>query len=467
MAGAEPDGEASQRPDMIVVMVDDLGYLDDERVLERLPAIRDLWLDDGIRFREAFNEIPLCCPARANFHSGKHSYHNGIVVNDRTGFDNSSTLATAIDTGGYHTLFVGKYLNSYDGSRAPPGWDRAAITKGSPPSIADPQFWIDGELTTFHDRFFDDVVRETALGWLEEAPGDEPVFEVVAPYAPHRHRLRCAGRNLTCRMTPAVMESDRGDPACAGIPRFRPPSYSTTFDFRAAILRVPPGWKDGWRLRPTCESLLVVDRMVGQLRAAQARRGRPAYFVFLSDNGMAWGQHGQPLKHVPWSTRLPLYVAGPGIDQRTEDARVSIIDIPVTLADIAGTEIPDADGISFYGTLRGNAFSGRDEILELMPSPPAGYKDVYLGWAAIRSGRWRYIRWDFGLQELYDVERDPWELDDRSSAKPGVVKRLDARLDELIEDSRQGVDPASLPYGPPKPPTKRQAAAIEARRASR
>ena len=435
-AGSSDAAEPVDRPDIIVVMVDDLGYIPDDRLLRRLPSINEFWLRDGLRFTQAYNEIPVCCPARANFQSGQHSLRNGVIVNDWAGFDTSVTIATAIDAAGYHTLFVGKYLNGYRGSVVPPGWDRAFITMGSPPRLRDPQFWQDGQLMEYEGMFYDDVVRAKAVRWLRQAPLDEPVFEMVAPYAPHRYRLNCgrAGR-LTCKMRPAVMRRDRGAPECASIPDFKPPSYSTTADFKAAVARVPGTWDEGWPLVTSCESLLVVDRMVGQLIEAQADRGRPAYFVFMSDNGMAWGQHGHPLKYVPWATRLPFYVSGPDIDAGRTNARISIIDIPVTLAELAGTSLPAADGDSFLPTLRGEPGDGRPEILEMLPPPPEGWREEYVGWAAIRTGSWRYIRWENGHLELYDLRSDPWELVNVAVDEPAIVMDLEARLDRLIEES--------------------------------
>ena len=83
-AAAEADGDA---PDIFVVMVDDLGYLPDDRVLERLPNIKGLWLDGGLRFTRMFDETPLCCPARATLLSGQHTLHHGVTLNDGDLFD--------------------------------------------------------------------------------------------------------------------------------------------------------------------------------------------------------------------------------------------------------------------------------------------------------------------------------------------------------------------------------------------
>lgn len=444
----EPSALVDDRPDIIVVMVDDLGYVPNDRLLARLPNIRALWLEGGVRFHQAYNEIPLCCPARANFHSGQHSFNNGVVVNNWEGFDSSDTLATAMDDAGYHTIFVGKYLNGYPGSLVPPGWDDVMLTDGARARERNPAYWVNGELQVFKERFFDDVVRSTSVRWLKQAPIESPVFEVTAPYAPHRFSGDCRVFYLQCLLTPTSMKRDRGASECARIREFKPPSYSTEADFKAATLRVPKQWEDGWPLVPSCESLLVVDRMVGQLAKAQKARGRPGYFIFLSDNGMAWGQHGHPLKHVPWATRLPLYVAGPGIEPGTSSTRVSIIDVPVTVADIANATMPLADGVSFLASLgQGSSVDtggipasdggfGRDEILELLPAPPRGSGDTYEGWAGIRSGRWRYIRWDRGLKELYEIDKDPWGLVNLAKRNRGVARRLDQRLDELIEESR-------------------------------
>jgi arylsulfatase A-like enzyme len=72
-------------------------------------------------------------------------------------------------------------------------------------------------------------------------------------------------------------------------------------------------------------------------------------------------------------------------------------------------------------------------MLEIMPADPAGF---YEGWAALRTPAWRYIRWDGGVRELYDLAADPWEMTNLVEQDPARVEEMDGRLDELIEESR-------------------------------
>jgi N-acetylglucosamine-6-sulfatase len=423
-------GQAPAQPDVIVIMVDDLGDLPDDQVLTRLEHIRETFIVGGMRFRQMYDETPLCCPARANFLSGQHTLRHGVVENQADPFDQSVTLATELQGAGYHTILAGKYLNGYDGPRQPPGWDRVLMLE----SWTIPSFSKDGELIEYPGRAGDDVTREQGVAWLREAATDRPVFALLAPQAPHRDPADCARGDDLCRFSPSVMEQDRGAPACASVGTFKPPSYAVTPDRRERPINMPD-FHDGWPLQPICESLLVVDRMVGELVDAQAARGRPAVFVFMSDNGMAWGQKGYPLKHVPYAARMPFYVAGAGVPAGVAtDGLHSMIDVPVTIAELAEVPLPSADGISFGVVLSGAEDPGRDELIQVMPPSPSD-PDAYPGWEAIMTETWWYIRWRNGSQELYRYRDDPWLLEDQTATSPDVVAELDARLDCLIAAS--------------------------------
>ena len=386
---ASPAAAQQLAPDIIIVTVDDLGYLPDDRVLARLPNIGRLWLEGGLRFTSMYDQTPLCSPSRVSMLTGKNTLDHGVVRNDPRPLDDSQTIAVALQEVGYHTVMAGKYLNHYDGSTVPPGWDHAVMLRSEERST----FWEDGELVRHAGRFSDDVIRQAAVRQVKRAPLDQPLLAWVAPGAPHV----CEAEGEQC-YEPEVMARDDGAEACAALPPARPPSYTIRTDPREA--REMPPWPRGWRLRRVCESLLVVDRMVGQLSDAQAARGRPALFLFLSDNGMSWGQHGFTLKHTPPATRAPFYLAGTGIRPGTSDALVSKIDIAPTLAEIAGAELPWADGTSFLSLLEGQPDGGAAELLEVMPR---SNELSYQGWSAIRTPDRRLIRWEDGQRELYDL----------------------------------------------------------------
>jgi arylsulfatase A-like enzyme len=423
---ATPAPTVEVAPDIILVTVDDLGYLPDDRVLERLPNITRLWVDGGLRLTSMYDQTPLCSPSRASMLTGKNTLDHGVVRNDPRPLDASETIAVALQSAGYETLMAGKYLNRYDGSTVPPGWDHAVILRSEERS----SFWEDGELIRHPGRSSDDVIRQAAVRGVKRAPLDKPLLAWAAPGAPHV----CESAGRQC-YEPEVMPRDEGARECARLAPSRPPSYTIRTNPREA--RDMPPWPRGWRLRRVCESLLVVDRMVGQLATAQARRGRPVLFLFLSDNGMSWGQHGFSLKHTPPATRSPFYAAGSGIEPRSSEALVSKIDIAPTLAEIAGVEMPGAAGTSFLPLLEGRAFGGGLELLEVMP---ASHDEGYQGWSALRTPDRRFIRWDDGQRELYDLAADPWERRDLLADEPQVAVEMEARLDELLA----GADPVML-----------------------
>ena len=116
------------RPNIVVLMIDDLAVLRDQRLWNRLPHIKSLFVDHGITFKHAIGETSLCCPGRAGFLGGQHTRHHGVTYNDARLFDPTNTIATALHDAGYTTLLSGKYLNLMDllDNRFPPGWDHFA-----------------------------------------------------------------------------------------------------------------------------------------------------------------------------------------------------------------------------------------------------------------------------------------------------------------------------------------------------
>jgi N-acetylglucosamine-6-sulfatase len=404
---AAPRGDG--RPDIVVVMVDDLGAID-ERILERLPNIRELFLENGLRFDSAYSETPLCCPGRASFLTGLHTRKHGVVVNRATLLDPSRTVATALHDAGYYTIMAGKYLNYPDQlvDKTPDGWDRAAILRTWLGNIWS-SWWVQdrAEEAGYHDRY----LQQRALRWLERAPSSQPVFMWLASRAPHWSQSTATGP-IQGRRQPWRADVERrylNDSRCDGLDAWKPANYA--WDKRP----------DGFPLGRICRSLLTVDQMIGKLRAEMNRQGRNPVWMFTSDNGMAWGVDGYPLKNVPQAGRLPLYVAGRDVVRGSTDALVSNIDFGPTLARLGETSMPWADGRSFVPLLRGRS-GGRSWMLE--DHPRGGYTGLGASgpWWGIRTPDWHLVEWNG--THLYDLQADPLEQTDVHDQYAEQVSRL-------------------------------------------
>jgi N-acetylglucosamine-6-sulfatase len=394
---------AAQRPDIIAVMVDDLGFEPENRILKRLPNIREHFVDGGMQLRRMYGQTPLCGPSRANFLTGQSSMRTGVRTNNDHITRGTRTIAVALRRAGYHTMMFGKYLNKAKLGAKPRGWSRFQIT------------WS-------RER-----VADESASWVEDAPADRPLFAWFSSTAPHQCK-QGSRVDYDCN-NPWVPERYRGAEECAGIEPFLPPTYRTWQPARPFPFNMPD-WTEGWKLTPICESLLTVDRLVGRVVQAQRSRGRPAYLMLLSDNGMAWGRKGHPAKHVPESLQLPMFIKGPGIEGGSKDYKLlSLIDVAPTFAELGEASLPRADGRSFASLLRGQPFAGRGRILEHSFVPKAT-------WQALRNKQWHYLRWPSGHKELYRISADPWEERDLRHQRRWKVKQLDRKLDELIRKNR-------------------------------
>ncbi len=177
---------------------------------------------------------------------------------------------------------------------------------------------------------------------------------------------------------------------------------------------------------------LIVDTLGG------LQRLRNTYIIFTSDNGFFYGEHrltgGKFLAYEP-ATHLPLLIRGPGIKPNTSTGELAAnIDIAPTVLELAGVNADKSiDGRSLVPYMRDASLRSRRPILfesfvetadvEANGEPPAqrarrstgdeaGASIVappkdYLG---IRLGAYKYIEWPSGEKELYDITKDPYEL---------------------------------------------------------
>jgi arylsulfatase len=201
-----PDARA-ERPDIVIILVDDMGYSDIGCFGGEVqtPALDEL-AAKGVRFTQFYN-AGRCCPTRASLLTGLYPHQAGIghMIGDKgkPGYlgrlnDQSVTIAEVLKTAGYHTTATGKWhvspfsYNTGKGSHRDTwplqrGFDRFTGSLAGGGNFYHPKGWmVDNAYVTPHDDFYytDDVTNAT-VKFIDEAPRDKPVFTYVAYTAPH------------------------------------------------------------------------------------------------------------------------------------------------------------------------------------------------------------------------------------------------------------------------------------------
>ena len=469
--GAPASGQAPAKPNLLVLMTDDL-EVDD---LKALPSVQRL-AQQGTTFSNSFVGYSLCCPSRATYLSGQYNHNNGVLSNAAPdgGFarlDHTNTLPVWLQAAGYHTTHIGKYLNGYENAATrttvPPGysdWQGLAIGTYR---MYDFSINDNGTLVPYGTAPADyqtDVLANRAVEAIRErAPSSQPFYLKFSPLAPHGSGA-VAGHN---GMGPDPAPRHRG--AFANAPLDVGPAYdeADVSDKPASIRRLPRISAQAradidTRNRRRLASLLAVDeaitRMVDELRAAGELN--QTIIAFTSDNGWQEGEHrvvqGKVRVYEP-SIRVPLIVRGPGFAAGAVAPATAInVDLPRTLAAIAGA-VPGRvqDGLDLREVASGSARALARPLLNETGVPMLSNRNFH---QAIRTDTHKYVEHANGERELYDLRSDPDELVNvvGDPAQAATLAQLDARLDVLktcAGASCVDPQPPAAPVPSPPPPT--------------
>lgn len=481
--------ERTERPNILMLMVDDMRADD----LQYMPSTQQLIGEQGVTFSNGFSSFPLCCPARASVLTGLYPHNHGVWSHEPpwgfSSLDDSETAPVWLQRGGYHTTYLGKYLNGY-GSTPEPGHQTGTSTSYVP---AGWDLWrgsIDGGLPMDHPdegstyKFFDTTLNDNGDGYVSlkdeyqtdayarltrdqlEANAEEgkPFFSYVSFTAPH-HGIPAEADDPPDMVTPARPRRVKGmfDETITKAPgadwldpdRSDKPERMTRQpdeDIKAQMLEAT---------RQRAESLYVVDEAVKEIIDGLEENGQldNTVVVFTSDNGYFLGEQGERQgKVLPYepSLRVPVLMRGPGIpkDEVRTDPFLSI-DFPVTFADLGDADAPDVDGVSLVDVARlGDTAAGpswsrvvltetnptRAAQLKLAETQPIGARQTeqMLGKVTgLRTGHYLYVEWQPEpgnkkpgiLVELYDMDKDPQQY-----VNLAVDGKHDALLAELHDE---------------------------------
>lgn len=414
----------SAKPNVLFILTDDM-RLDEMKYMDKT---RRFLAGRGATFTQGLSPHPICCPARAILLTGQYAQSNGVWHNHETeygGYSNmehqNSTLLNWMHTAGYETSYIGKYVNGYKPGTngSPAGLDNNLISIGNLYSPWNLRVWDNGAKRTVEGHQTFGVQQETSRLIRESSASEKPFFIWAGYVAPHT--MRVDGK---------------------WVPPVPPKGYRT---FRNPNDRFPPVAEQvgpsrrqqqaGAQHRARVRSLYAVDDAVMKTVDTLRETGEldNTVIVFASDNGYMMGERdGMMGKNHPYqsSVRIPLYMAGPGIEHREVRSPVTLVDLPTTLAGIAGaTPTVTQDGRDAFSRPLTRAVL----IQAGFPGRPWVWKGVY-------TRRHTLIKRLGGSVEVYDRGRDPGEVRNLARRKPRLARHLSrifARLDNCVGEECQ------------------------------
>ena len=424
LAGPVTAAVSTSPPNILIINTDDQRYTESLAVM---PKVRAYFADHGTEFVNGEVTTSLCCPSRTSFFSGRYSHNTGITGNGLdaliASFDQDSTIQGYLQSAGYNTAIVGKYLNTYPLMDDPENWTKWATTTGG---YYDVPFNVNSTFVGTNG-YYTRSLGDFASSFLQsfEAHDAKPWFMYLAPEAPHSP-YKPSPKYLNAAVPDAVHppnwnEQDVSDKPLAV--RWRSPvSQSDYLNKRTQMLRTLMSVDD------------LVQRVTRQMKALGESQNTLA--VFMSDNGYMWAEHRIMDKRFPYmeSVEVPFLVRWPGhIEQGVTSTRlVTQIDLlPTALqaAQAAPVLTYPLDGQSLL-----NDTPRSEVLLEYFKSQDSGL----FPWASLRGEDWQYVEWydadtgDIIFREYYDLASDPYQmtnlLRDGIDGNEPIVKRLHDRL---------------------------------------
>jgi len=440
---------ATDRPNIIVILADDLGYGDLGAFGQRRIATPNLdrMAAEGLRLTQFYTGAPVCAPSRAVLMTGQHTGHVAVRGNASNDIQQlratDQTIASVLHRVGYRTALFGKWGLGDEGTASQPddhGFDQFyGFLNQSHAHNHYPDFLWDGRrksplpnvvvtkglsasgfpvgATRPEDRrvFADDVFRRRSLDFITQNR-DRPFLLFLSSILPH------ANNESYVVGTHGMEIGSYGRYA-------REPWPDTAKGYAAMVSHL--------------------DDTVGAVMARVRELGIAdnTIIIFTSDNGPHAEGGNDPrflrssgdlrgIKRDVYEggVRAPTIVWGPG---QIRGGRSSGIlgyfgDVMPTLAQLAGASSPrEHDGISLVPLLRGQLRAQRrhDHL----------YWEFYErgGWQAVRAGRWKAVRQPMltGPIQLYDLESDISETKDRAAEHPAIVARMRSIMaDEHVDN---------------------------------
>tara|TARA_Y100001934_G_scaffold254246_1_gene319950 strand:- start:5446 stop:6774 length:1329 start_codon:yes stop_codon:yes gene_type:complete len=433
LAFALQSTHAASKPNIIYIMVDDLGYGDlgcfGQRFI-KTPNL-DQMAAEGLRFTSYYAGCTVCRPSRLSLWTGKHMGHTPIYSNAKYEFSVADiTVGELLQEAGYRTGGIGKWAMGGPESSGHPnrnGFDfwMGYLDQGEAHNFYPTHLWrnsdkveLPGNELLDHPAARGRVAKKKTT-WSHDVMTKE-AFDFIRrnhkrPFLLHMHWTVPHANNEGGRVSGDGMEV---------------PGYG--------IYRSIVHWPN--TEKGQAAMITHMDSQVGELfkLLKQLKIDRNTLVFFTSDNGPhSEGGHvheffdaNGPLRGYKrdlyeGGIRVPAIARWPGIVKAgTEtDEPLAFWDFLPTACELAGVKPPkDIDGISFVPTLKGEKQKSHDHLYWR-----------YSNKRAIRRGKWKLVQVKPDAPfELYNLQNDIGESNNLATQHPALVKQLATLMDAAV-----------------------------------
>lgn len=402
--------DAAPKPNVLVIVIDDLN--DWLGCLGGHPQVKTPHIDRlakrGVLFSNAHVQATYCGPSRVSFLSGRMPQTTGSRdMSPYSGFaslKDHPPFPLHFRRQGYETYGGGKIFHGGTGT----GWVAESWVKilpsGRNPRPAKPihwqkRVWDWGPLPGEDCQMADYRLAQEAAKTVRQ-PHDKPFFVVAGirrPHVPlHVPQMWFDMYPLDTIILPEVLDDDLDDVPHPemGLNFYAAPEHSVIVERKL------------WRslVQAYLASISFVDHCVGEMLNGleQGPNNDNTIVILFSDHGFHLGEKQHWAKRTLWeeTTRVPLIIAGPGIQAGQCDKAVGLIDLYPTLCELTASPMPAGlDGHSLGPLLNDPDGDWRH----------AAYCTFEPGDLSVRTEHWRYIRHPDGAEELYDHRTDAHE----------------------------------------------------------
>lgn len=420
VAVGEQAAVSTARPNVLLLIVDDLndevGFMGDASAhtpnMDQLAA-------QSVVFEHAYAQAPICNPSRTSFLTGMYPHSTGIYGLEPAfwqlpEFTDALTIPLYLRGAGYRTAAIGKVFHQRN--HEPSFTDNLKSWFGAFGPFPDTPLNLDStiQLSKYFDwgpyltetQTPDYKVSQKATQFLQQAAEQkQPFFLALGFFRPHVP-LYAPQEFFDQHPLESIAQAPDQSSDLDDIPAFARKLVS--YDAEQRFSRYLQQQDRARSFRQAFKaSVSLADRELGRVLDALEASGQAdsTIVILTSDHGVQNGEKNLWFKRTLWDKTLhvPMLVRVPGQPPKRVAAPVGLIDIFPTLCELLDLPLPaQLDGVSVASWLQGASGAG---------APPRGpVISVHgPGNVSLTDGRWRYIRYADGSEELYDHSVDAQE----------------------------------------------------------